>query len=242
MIENPGASMEQESTANSNNIVIQNSYDTLVVLFQNQKYKQAIEYKLNTDKLYSGNALQPRFDFVYAMCLLKTEHPKTMSYFEQIAQDYPNTDVAERATNLINAVERRKNPSKDSASAVASGMYLNDLPNNPMMCIMFIPKGSNTNLIKAGINDLNNKEFSFDELIVGRSIPISSGNLILIENFPNLQKARFYQQYLAKQQDYFATKGLFEYEIATISKDNLQRLVGSMNWKSYLDWFKAQNP
>jgi hypothetical protein len=89
---------------------------------------------------------------------------------------------------------------------------------------------------------LNNKEFSFDELIVGRSIPISSGNLILIENFPNLQKARFYQQYLAKQQDYFATKGLFEYEIATISKDNLQRLVGSMNWKSYLDWFKAQNP
>ncbi len=242
MTENPGASMEQESTANSNNLVIQNSYDTLVVLFQNQKYKQAIEFKLNTDKLYSGNALQPRFDFIYAMCLLKTEHPKAMSYFEQIVQDYPNTDVSERATNLINAVERRKNPSKDSTSAVASGMYLNDLPNNPMMCIMFIPKGSNTNLIKAGINDLNNKEFSFDELIIGRSIPISTGNLILIENFPNLQKARFYQQYLAKQQDYFATKGLFEYEIATISKDNLQRLVGSMNWKSYLDWFKAQNP
>ena len=107
---------------------------------------------------------------------------------------------------------------------------------------MFVPKGSNTNLIKAGINDLNNKEFSFDELIVGRTIPIASGSLILIENFPNLQKAKFYQQYLSKQQDYFASKGLFEFEIATISKDNLQRLVSNMNWKEYLDWFKMQNP
>ena len=242
MLDNPTASLEQISTENNNNGIIQNCYDTLVLLFQNQKFKDAIDYKLNTDKLYSGNALQPRFDFIYAMCLLKSNNPKAMAYFEQITQDYPNTDVAERSISLINAVERMKNPPTDSAQNLNEGLYIQDQPNKPMFCIMFIPKGSNTNLIKAGLNDLNNKEFSFDELIMGRTIPISTGNLILIENFPNLQKAKFYQQYLSKQQDYFASKGLFEYQIVTINEDNLQRLIGNMNWKSYLDWFKIQNP
>ncbi len=239
MLDNPGLVATTASTDNKTNILISNRYDSMIVMFQKGQFKKAMEIKLETDKSYSGNALQPRFDYVYALCLLKTNDNKCFDLLEQIIQDYPNTDVAEKSLSILQAKKRLSAP-KSETTDNSAGFAL-DKANTPLQCMMIVPKNTNINLIKSAISDLNKKEFSFESIQLGPSISADQKYLIFIENFTSPEKTKFYSQFIKKQSTYFNGKGLFEYEVCTISEENMQILVKSLNWSSYLNWYKEQN-
>ncbi len=239
MLENPGLVVTSNSTDNKTNILISNRYDSMVVLFQKGQFKKAMEIKLETDKSYSGNALQPRFDYVYALCLLKQNDNKCFDLLEQIIQDYPNTDVSEKSLSILQAKKRLSAPKVETT--VSTNLFSADKANTPLQCVIVVPKNTNVNMIKSAISDLNKKEFSFDNIQMGPSITADQKYLLFIENFASPEKTKFYVQFLKKQTAYFSGKGLFEYEVATISDENMQTLVKSLDWNSYLNWNKEQN-
>ncbi len=239
MLDNPGLVVTSNSTDNKTNVLISNRYDSMVVFFQKGFYKKAMEVKLETDKSYSGNALQPRFDYVYALCLLKQNDNKCFDLLEQIIQDYPNTDVSEKSLAILQAKKRLSAPKAETTEN--TGVFALDKATTPLQCMIIVPKNSNVNMIKSAISDLNKKEFSFESIQMGPSIAADQKYLIFIENFASPDKSKFYAQFLRKQTSYFSGKGLFEYEVCTISDENMQLLVKSLNWNSYLNWYKEQN-
>jgi hypothetical protein len=95
-------------------------------------------------------------------------------------------------------------------------------------------------MAKALISDLNKKEFSFDNLIMGRHIPIKDSYIMLIENFSSSDKTQFYVRYLSQQTDLFNSRGIFKYETLSISNENLQLLLKSENLEEYRNWYKSK--
>ena len=109
---------------------------------------------------------------------------------------------------------------------------------SPVNCILVLPKGSNINMIKANVSDLNKKEFSLEPIEVGTSVNIGSKYIIIIQNFTIPDKAKFYEQYLSKQTDFFATKGVFEFDVAWITEKNLKIILNNLTLVDYLKLFK----
>ena len=152
--------------------------------------------------------------------------------------------MSDRSKSLVEALERRRNTSlPDSLQTTSNPSNIFSVPdvNVKLDALVIIPKETNVNLTKALISDLNKKEFSFDNLVVGRHIPLSDSYIILVENFVSAEKTRFYGRFLNQQTDQFNSKGIFKYQVLSISPENLQRLVKSQNLEAYIDWHKTQD-
>jgi tetratricopeptide (TPR) repeat protein len=243
MIDNPEAINSIRNPQAENNQIIQDSYDSMLIAFQNKQYQEAIQIKLNTDKTYSGNSLQPRFDFVYGLCLLKSDSVKAAEIFKQISLDYPNTDVSQRSKSILISLEKRNIAAlPDSVKNLLSGGSSFSMPKatDKIDALIILPKTTNVNMAKALISDLNKKEFSFDNLIMGRHIPIKDSYIMLIENFSSSDKTQFYVRYLSQQTDLFNSRGIFKYETLSISNENLQLLLKSENLEEYRNWYKSK--
>ena len=242
LLDNPNFGKTENTDRVKGSREIVQLYDSMIVAFKGGKFEVAKKIKLSADRQFAGNSMQPRFDFVYALSCAKLNDPKAMSYFEQITQDYPNTDIAERAHSIL-AIEKNKNINKTSQIDSSRGK---EDPNSfevhngksNLSCILIIPKGSNINMIKANVSDLNKKEYSLESIEVGSSINIGSKYILIIQNFSSSDKAKFYQQFLSKQTDFFASKGVFEFDVAWITDKNLKLLLSNLNLSDYLKLFK----
>lgn len=243
LLDNPNLGKTENTDKLKGSKEIMQFYDSMIVLFNGGKFDAAKKIKLRADKLYAGNSMQPRFDFVFALSCAKLNDPKALSYFEQITQDYPNTDVSERAHSIINIQKRKdaeKNRPKDSLIAGNTDPNAFEIHNgkSSLSCILAIPKGTNINMLKANLSDLNKKEYSLESIEVGSSINIGSKYILIIQNFSTPDKAKFYQQYLSKQNDFFASKGVFEFDVAWITDKNLKLLLSNLSLVDYLKLFK----
>lgn len=241
LLDNPNLSKTENTDRLKGSREIVQLYDSMIVAFNDGKFEAAKKIKLGTDKLFAGNSMQPRFDFVFALCCAKLNDPKAMSYFEQITQDYPNTDISERSHSILN-IEKKKNAEKyqpkDSLSKTDANSYEIHNGKSPLSCILVVPKGSNMNMVKANVSDLNKKEFALESIEVGTSITIGSKYILNIQNFSSPEKAKFYQQFLSKQTDFFAAKGVFEFEVVWITEKNLKILLSNLSLPEYLKLFK----
>ena len=241
LLDNPNSAKTENTDKIKGSKEIVEFYDSMIRSYHKGQFIEAKKIKLGADKLYAGNSLQPRFDFVFALCCAKLNDPKAMSYFEQITQDYPNTDVSERSHNLLN-IEKKKNIAintpKDSVVNGDPNTFEVHNGKTTVNCILVLPKGSNINMIKANVSDLNKKEYSLESIEVGTSVNIGSKYIIIIQNFSTPDKAKFYQQYLSKQTDFFATKGVFEFDVAWITEKNLKIILNNLTLVDYLKLFK----
>ena len=245
MLENPNTVNIIKSTQTESNKIIQNRYDSMIVAYQKGNLAEAVSIKLETDKEYSGNSLQPRFDFVYALCQVKLGNDKAFGIFEQLTIDYPNTDVAVRSKSLLDARERITRAKNDTGSSqsINTGLkYSSFGSTDPLSCLIIIPRNSNVNLVKASISDLNNKEFSLENIQLGPTLTTLEKYLITVENFESQSKTKFYKDFITRQNDYFASKGLFEYVVVLINADNLKILASDLDWQAYLQWIEENEP
>jgi hypothetical protein len=244
MLDNPESIHSAKSTQTESNETIQLLYDSMISYLQQKDFQRAVQIKLNADKSYSGNSLQPRFDYVYGLCLLQTDSFKAVETFKQLTLDYPNTDVSDRAKNLLIALEKRRTdalPDSIKNQLTAPDAYQIPAANEALDAILILPKESNVNMVKALVSDLHKKEFSMDAMVIGRHIPIKEKYLVIIENFNGQDKTKFYTRYMSQQQDLFNSRGIFNYQILPISKDNLQKLVKSQDIQGYIHWYEKQH-
>lgn len=243
MLENPDAlkNIRQNQIAGSQ--VIQRKFDSMSLAFQSGNYDLAKKIKLATDYKYSGNALQPRFDYVYALCILHSDSARAFPYLEQIQQDYPGSDAAEKAKDLIRLLTERNQPDLPADSLVMNSKNFTDYdPTVPLQVAIVIPKEANKNMVKAMISDLNKKDFSFDKLVMGRALALDKQYLLTVENFPDNDKALFYMRYLRKQESLFNSRGVINYSVVPVQQSNLQTILIKQDAEEYIGWYKERYP
>jgi hypothetical protein len=231
----PGVASQEVET------IYQNMYNA----YTQEKFADAIVFKLEADKKYPGNTLQSRFDYLYALCLIKNgQTEKGIGALGQVASDYAGTEIAVKAQGTIDAYEKIKHPQvKDTASADStmqnSGLWVKWDGKEELYFILSYHRGANSNLLRAGLNDFNKTNFVFETLEVSPVRAFGEAIYLTIGNFSKPAAVQEYYKFMKSKPDFFASKGLFEYEIGWISKTNYSQLLANNRINSYVDFFKT---
>lgn len=229
--------------------VIEELYEKMYKLTDEAKYNEAITVKMEADRKYAGNAYQSRFDYQYGICLIKSgSAEKGIEVLKQITQDYPGTPMANQAQTTIEAWERLKTSTADNTGDNGKS----DTPKDEtelwktwdgkeeLFYLLVFPKGSNTNMIRATLNDFNKENFIFENLEVSPARASGTTVYISISNFSKPEKAKEYLSFIEKKPEILAAKGLFEFEMAWISKTNYLALASNNRINAYMEFFRGK--
>ncbi|MEK0420809.1 MAG: hypothetical protein RLZZ161_660 [Bacteroidota bacterium] len=229
--------------------VIEELYERMYDLVETAKYSDAISTKMEADRKYAGNAYQSRFDYLYAICLIKSGNPdKGIEILKQITQDYPSTSLAAEAQKTLDAWERLKTAATDNSGITNSDttavteaqLWKTWDGKDELFYLLVFPKGSNTNMIRATLNDFNKENFIFETLEVSPARASGSTVYISISNFSKPEKTKEYLAFIEKKPELLAAKGLFEFEMAWISKTNYLTLATNNRINAYMEFFRGK--
>jgi hypothetical protein len=229
--------------------VIEELYERMYDLVETAKYSDAISTKMDADRKYAGNAYQSRFDYLYAICLIKSGNPdKGIEILKQITQDYPSTSLAAEAQKTLDAWERLKTAATDNSGITNSDttavteaqLWKTWDGKDELFYLLVFPKGSNTNMIRATLNDFNKENFIFETLEVSPARASGSTVYISISNFSKPEKTKEYLAFIEKKPELLAAKGLFEFEMAWISKTNYLTLATNNRINAYMEFFRGK--
>ncbi len=189
------------------------SYENLYQLYLDGNYTALKVAKKESDKKYSGNAMQAKFDLLYALAVGKTDSIEAFkAELEDLVKAYPKTDVAERASAILNLMKNpTANAKKDSVEAEPEFVLMPDAPHY----YVFATKAE-----KFDMNDLlqkliaHNEEYHQMESLRANTLITSDGYQILyVREFPKqdlavkfldgLNSLTFYKAYLPANTPYF---------------------------------------
>jgi hypothetical protein len=177
------------------------------------------------------------------LCFIKSGNsPKGIELLEQLVIDYPSSEIALRARDIIEANTRLKAEAAaaNAPKSEATISFTAAKPNETIDCIFTFSKGTNTNMIRAALSDFGKTQFSFENLLVNPSTAVGSQNVIRISQFSKPEVAKEFVAFLQKSTSYFAEKGLYEYNAMWISESNYLHLTKSLDLNGYRTFFEKQ--
>ncbi len=247
LLKDPNATFQPEKNgAGVARKEIEDLYKRMYDAYQAEKYADALRIKQEADQKYAGNTLQAQFDYLYALCLIKNgQVEKGISALEQVASDYTGTEIAVRAQATVDAHKKMSQPVVQDTLAIRdtaaspSGLWKAWDGKEELFFLLSYKKGANSNLIRAGLTDFNKENFVFETLEVSPVRAFGESVYLTVANFSKPEVAQEYLKFLAGKPDFLPSKGLFEYDIAWISKTNYSLLVTNNRINSYVDYFKA---
>ncbi len=225
---------------------VESLYEKMYSEVKDGKYAEALETKKEADQKYTGNAYQSRFDYLQGLCLIKTgKTDKGIELLKQILVDYPGTGIAAQSQNTLDAWDKLKAGSAVSDTAKSTSISDAELwktwdGKEELFYLLVFPKGSNTNMIRAALNDFNTKNFIFETLEVSPARASGSTVYISISNFSKPEKTKEYLTFIQGKPEILAAKGLFEFEMAWISKTNYITLAANNRINAYMEFFRGK--
>lgn len=246
LLDDPNAA-KNISMGGSEKKEIESLYEQMYSLYDAGNYAGALAVKAEADKKYAGNSIQAKFELLAGICELKsglTEVGK--SRLKQISEDYPGSAYAAKAADVLEAWARLSTPAPsgtvDSGSAGGSvGLWSKWDGVEPILFIMTYQRGVNSNLIRAAINDYNRANYVFETLEVSPASAVGETMFLTVSGFSKSEITQEYAKLMMGQGDLFASKGLYEYEIAWISQKNYSNLLKNNRIISYFEFFKTGN-
>lgn len=224
---------------------IEELYEKMYAHYLAGEYDLALQVKKESDTKFAGNSLQPKFDLLAGLCEIKNSQAEQgIARLKQVSEDYPNTPEGDRAAEIVAAWVKRQSPEPiatiDSSDVGGSaGLWKAWDNKEELFYIMSYPRGGNSNLIRAALNDYNKENYIFESLDVSTAAAVGETIYISVKNFSKPEIAQQYVAGLMAKTDFFASRGLFEYDLAWISKTNFQALATNNRINSYFDFFKT---
>jgi tetratricopeptide (TPR) repeat protein len=222
---------------NSGNKEIIAGYQAMYVAYTVGNYNEALTIKQNIDKNFMGNQMQPKFEYLKALCNIRLgKQADAVKALDQIIIDYPSSETAVKAQELIDAYNRIKAPEQivDKVDVKDDWEVYNG--KDELYYLLSFDKGNNSNLIRAALSDYCKENYVLETLIVNPAQSFGSQVYMYISGFSSPKVAKEFLDRLKANPTTYSSKGLFEYKQATISKTNLQKLVKNKRVVSYMNY------
>lgn len=228
---------------------IEELYEKMYAFYQSANYVEAIALKKDVDSKFAGNSFQAKFDLLGGICEIKNKQEEIgIAHLKQIMEDYPNTAEAKRAEEIVQAWDLRNSPQpsvntdgSDTTTGEVKGLWKAWDTKEELYFILTYPRGGNSNLIRAALNDYNKENYVFETLEVSAAAAVGETIYITVSNFSKPEIAQEYVKMMMNKGDFFASRGLFEFEVAWISKTNYKTLSTNNRINSYIDFYKTGN-
>ncbi len=193
---------DQSITKKTNDGIAQRKldfYNSTFGLYQNNKFKEVKSRKPVADTMFVGTSLLPKYLLLYAISVGKTdsigEYKRSLEY---ILEQYPATDISQRAQELLDAAARldKKDTTKSSGRDLREDEY-KYAPDELHFVIMVFPKDKgDVNSIKVKLSDYNQSSFPNQTFEIIPSVINNTQQLIIIRNFEGKDKANDYKKQL----------------------------------------------
>ncbi|TNE55697.1 MAG: hypothetical protein EP338_02690 [Bacteroidetes bacterium] len=183
------------------------------------------------------NHFRAKYMLLHAMCLGKMNEDKKLMLpgLERLVKDYPKSDEAKRAQELIALINKGVSKYEDG-SRVKKGIYEYE-GDAAHWVIIFLEPRENPVLAKSKIADFNRAYFSRDDLTVSSKVFGKDQSIILIDPF-DADKAVEYIKVLKRTKQYVSS--LHENKMYGITRKNLKKLFETSNLEEY-DLFYLDN-
>lgn len=231
------------SAENSTNKEILKTYEGIYQMYLDGNYMAVKQAKLEADKKYSGNAMQAKFDLVYALAVGKTDSIGAFKLeLMEITKAYPKTDVAERAQDILNLIN---NPTSATAKVEETNKPEFALDADAPHYYVFATKAE-----KYDMNDLLQKIINYNEeyhqlesLRANTLISNDGYQILYVREFSKLDPA-------VKYLDGFSTVDFFKNNVTSgvtylqfvISTDAFKKMLKEKKIEAYNTYFSEQLP
>ncbi len=232
------------NSADEANKEITKAYENLYALYLRGDYQATKQGKREADKKYSGNAMQAKFDFLYALCVAKTD---SLSVFkvelEEIVKAYPKTDVAEQAKAILDRMAYvEKNGTQTNAEVKKEEFTLE--PELPCYYVFAIKAE------KFDMNDLlqkivtyNDEFHQFEGLRANTILSADGYQIMYVRDFPLLAKGVEYMNGLNLTAFYkTAIPDQSTFQHFVVSTDYFKKMLKDRKIEAYNTYFSQQLP
>ncbi len=225
---------------------VENFYAETYQLYAESNYLQALENCKKADSSYSKNSLMPKFGFLKALCIGRTQD---IGAFEtaltQVVVKYPKDPVKERAMEMLDIIKKQKNPEKievsDTAVAVKEKTKFVFKEDGEYYCIILIENGKgDLNKFKTKLSDCNAESFSTADIAISSIFLDITHQMVSVKSFDGKLKAMDYFNVINTKKDLFADLETGTYQKFVISAENYTIFYKDKNISDYEKFF-SQN-
>ena len=211
---------------------VEEAYKKMYEAFDAGNYNLVKSIKLDVDKKYAGNAIQAKFDYLYALAVAKTDSlSKYIELLTQIKENYPGTEIGELAAYTLNVLENKNK----LAQVDPNSIYKFDVTQSHFFCL--ITEEGQTDRIKTGLSNFNTKYYNTGGLKI-KSFLLGNKDMLSVEIFGDKTIGlEFYRNFTQNFKEFVpdlpATTPYF-----IISSENFKTLLREMDETGYLSFFK----
>ncbi len=231
------------SSENSTNKEILKTYEGIYQLYLEGNFNAVKVAKLEADKKYSGNAMQAKFDLVYALAVGKTD---SIGAFKveliEIIKAYPKTDVAERAQDILDLINNPPSLKEKEQEINKPEFALDAEGANYYVFATKAEKYDMNDLLQKIIN-YNEEYYQLETLRANTLISNDGYQILYVREFNKLTPA---VQYL----NGFSTIGFYKNNVPSnvsylqfvISTDLFKKMLKEKKIEAYNTYFSEQLP
>jgi len=249
IITDPNYNIELQAKKNRVSTLYSETYRA----FTKAQYKTVIIYSNEAIATYKDKDLLPKFEYLRALSLSKTESTDSMLVaLSKLIKAYPNSEITPLAQSILDANAKspvlanlNKKPSYISDSLNVADSLLPDVysysPNSSHFYVILLDdKTANVSAIRTRITDYIARNFNADNLSINTIVLDGGWQMITVSSFRNMAKAmNFYQ---AVKQDTYVFAQLEEpsYKQFIISTENYPIFYREKNTGGYVKFFNRK--
>ncbi len=239
----PDYKKELEATQNR----VKSLYEETYLAFNRQQYRTAIIYSNDALANYSDEKYTPRFAYLRAVSIGKTESLDAMKEdLNRLIQDYPNSDMVDLAQRILGKSDESKKLLGDSTMTkegeASKQLDYSMYKYNPSATHFYalIVDGTSVNVYgtKVRITDFNTKNYSVEDLKVNSVLLDNNRHLVTVNSFKELSKAMRYYKGLKDDTYVFSGFQPGTYDQFLISAENYPVFFKEKNTEAYKAFFE----
>ena len=215
-------------------------YDSTFEAYKGERFDEVKSLKNLADKKYPGNNFRPKFEYINALAIGKTENLENFKLaLTSVTKEFPKTDVAAQAQEILDllnkTVKRIETVGKDS-NMTAFDME----PEAPHYYIMAIKND------KANFTDYVEKTYTYndafaslDNLRVNALMGNEGYQYLLVREFSNMKKAEdYYKGIISNNVIKSKLKVTEDYIDFVISANNYKAIMKDKQMEKYSLYYK----
>lgn len=206
--------------------------------FKAGKYADAMNFKKENDLKFPGNPLQVNFDYLEALIAGKGGDLKLFrTKLQAIVDNYPNSEIAEQSAKTIELIKIKTGEVKVESS---SDKYAYSETSDHFY-MLIVPKSTDMTELKIAFLNYNKSFYGEEGLRVTTSLLGDQYQIMIVNNFKSLAKAKIYIKDLSTNAKFFSDARVDDStKQYLISKENFGVLLTDKILADYESFFKSK--
>lgn len=216
---------------------VENFYTQTFVFYSEGNYTQALSNCLKADSLYSKSTLMPKFAFLKALCIGRTQDVKMFeAALVNVTMKYPKDPVKDKAQEILDVIRKQGVTTTDNKTESAPKYSFNESGEYYWVVIVKNGKGD-INKFKEKLSDINSQTFSIQNLSISSLFLDTENQMVSVKTFNGKNPAMDYYSFLKTNEYLYSDIQKGAYRSFIISAENFSIFYKDKNVEEYQQFF-----